>query len=139
MSERELVDWLGAGNAEPGSVAYKHAEHVLSMKQREAARTERDAAAASTRGEDWAADLRARARRVELQEAVAPSAERRADRLTQGHLALLALPFVVFAAMIVPTRSVLLSVLSAVFVVGLLFLRPVRVRVARLLAWIDDR
>lgn len=36
MSERDLVNWMGAGNAQPGSVVFKHAELVLSMKQREA-------------------------------------------------------------------------------------------------------
>jgi hypothetical protein len=36
MSERELVNWMGAGNARLGSVVFKHAELVLSMKQREA-------------------------------------------------------------------------------------------------------
>jgi hypothetical protein len=39
MSERELVNWMGAENAQPGSVAYQHAELVLSMKQREAERS----------------------------------------------------------------------------------------------------
>ena len=33
MSERELVDWLGKGNAEPGSTAYNHAQLVVESKR----------------------------------------------------------------------------------------------------------
>lgn len=41
MSERELIDWMGRGNAQPGFVVYKHAELVLQMKQRESERRAR--------------------------------------------------------------------------------------------------
>ncbi len=33
MTERELVDWLGAGNAEPGSQVYEHGKLVLESKR----------------------------------------------------------------------------------------------------------
>lgn len=35
MTERQLVEWLGAGNAEPGSVRYDQARLVLEQKRRE--------------------------------------------------------------------------------------------------------
>ena len=36
MGERELVEWMGAGNAVPGSITYEQARLVLEQKRHEA-------------------------------------------------------------------------------------------------------
>jgi Flp pilus assembly protein TadB len=136
MSERELIEWLGAGNAEPGSAAYSQAERVLAVKRREADENARASERTQKFMDDFMDDLAGRGRDWESTKAEKRSAS--PDHLTQGHLAVLALPFAVFAAVIIPTGSTLWSALAAVIVVGILFIKPVRNRLIQSLSQVAD-
>lgn len=135
MSERELIDWMGAGYAEPGSVVYKHAEHVLALKQREAEERVRASERAQRSLDDFMDEMTGGGSSAERVEG---TPGRTPDHLSQAHLALLALPFGVFAAVIVPTGSVLWGIFAAGASVGVLFIRQVRNWLVRWLSRIAD-
>lgn len=135
MSERELIDWMGAGYAEPGSIVYKHAEHVLALKQREAEERVRASERAQRHLDEFMDEMAGEEHTVEHRE-VKP--DRAPDHLSQAHLALLALPFGVFAAVIVPTGSALRGVIAATVAVSVLFIRPVRNWLARCLSRVAE-
>jgi hypothetical protein len=130
MSERELVDWLGQGHAQPGSVAYKHAELVLGLKQREAVNGER-----TQLDLDEAMEQVKRMFEPKTTKEPAPAS----DRLSSAHLAVLSMPFAVFGAGFLATRSVGWSVAAAAVWIGALFFNRPRRALVRLLGRITDQ
>lgn len=126
MSERDLIDWMGEGHAQPGSVVYKQAEHVLSMKQREAAQDDWS----HRRTMEWTDEI------VEnLKRSVSPDPEPDPppDRLTETHVAILALAGFVFSLAWQGTGSVIYGVVGFAVTIMLLALRPVRSALVRFL------
>jgi hypothetical protein len=126
MSERDLIDWMGEGHAQPGSVVYKQAEHVLSMKQREASQDDWN----YRRTMEWTDEI------VEnLKRSVSPDPEPDPpDRLTEVHVSVLLLPMGVFGLVWQVTGgSILWGSVGFIATILLLAVRPIRSALVRLL------
>ncbi len=119
MNERDLIDWMGEGHAQPGSVVYRHAEHVLAMKQREASQDDWN----HRRTVEWTDEV------VEnLKDSFSPDPDEVApDRLTGEHLTILGFAVAVFGLVWqVTDGSILLGAVGFFAAIALLALRPVR-------------
>jgi hypothetical protein len=122
MSAREIIDWFAESGAQPGSITYQYAEKILRLKEREAEEDARSYERAMRSADEFMEELKAD---------TSESSSR--GQLSEAHIAILAFPFAVFAAVFAATGSVLWSIAAAALAVGLLFVRPVRDRAARLL------
>lgn len=122
MSAREIVDWFAESGSQPGSINYEYAEKVLRLKEREAEEDARSHERAMRSADEFMDQLKADASK---------SSSR--NQLNEAHIAILAFPFVVFAAVFAATGSVPWSIGAALVAFGIFFVRPVRDRAVRLL------
>jgi hypothetical protein len=127
MSERDLIDWMAEGHAQPGSIVYNQAEHVLSMKQREAAQEDLSHGRMMAFADEFIEGLKGPPAPDPAPDSV------QSDRLTETHVAILALAGFVFSLVWQGTDSVLLGMVGFVDTIALLAWRPVRAVLVRLL------
>lgn len=118
MSERQLIDWLGAGNAQPGSVTYEKARMVLESKQRRAGQWSRESAE----------------RRSRLQEKLEASGPQPTNGKFFGLLALIVAVGALVVVVLPTTLARVVVVVIVLAVVAALFLPTVRRPVS---GWLD--
>jgi hypothetical protein len=114
MTERELIDWLGAGHAQPGSQVYEHAKLVLQSKQ----------------------NARLLVHGLDSQPEERPEPEPEPVRMTGLHVTILALvlaAFVGLAAVVQLPVTRILAVVVVALVLAAVFVRPIREPTLRLI------